>query len=181
MEPELTPYDVIVVGAGNAALTAAISAKEAGARVLVLEKAPHAERGGNSRFSGGLFRFAYSSIEAVKGLLPEGERRAMVEVGEYGEERFYDDLMKVTEGKANPELSRKLVEESLGTMKWMARQGIEWDWTHLWSVEASGGGRKYNPGSILEAKNKGVGLVAGLFKAVERAGIEVRYGTAVKG
>ena len=181
MEPELTPYDVIVVGAGNAALTAAMSAKEAGARVLVLEKAPHAERGGNSRFSGGLFRFAYSSIEAVKGLLPEGERRAMVEVGEYGEDRFYDDLMKVTEGKANPELSRKLVEDSLGTMKWMARQGIEWDWTHLWSVEASGGGRKYNPGSVLEAKNKGVGLVAGLFKAVERAGIEVRYGTAVRG
>ena len=72
MEPELTTYDVIVVGAGNAALTAALSAKEAGARVLVLEKAPHAERGGNSRFSGGLFRFAYSSVEAVKGLLPEG-------------------------------------------------------------------------------------------------------------
>ena len=89
--------------------------------------------------------------------------------------------MKVTEGKANPELSRKLVEESLGTMKWMARQGIEWEWTHLWSVEASGGGRKYNPGSILEAKNKGVGLMAGLFKAVERAGIGVRYGTAVRG
>ena len=63
----------------------------------------------------------------------------------------------------------------------MARQGIEWDWTHLWSVEASGGGRKYNPGSILEAKNKGVGLVAALFKAVERASIEVRYGTAVRG
>ena len=55
-------YDVIVVGAGNAALTAALSAAQAGARVLVLEKAPEAERGGNSRFSGGLFRFAYETF-----------------------------------------------------------------------------------------------------------------------
>ncbi len=176
-----TPYDVIVVGAGNAALTAALAAKEAGARVLVLEKASHAERGGNSRFSGGLFRFAYGSIEDVLDLLPDTKRNARVDVGEYSEDRFYGDLMKVTEGKANPELSRKLVEESLGTMKWMAGLGVEWDWTHLWSVEASGIGRKYNPGSVLEAKNKGVGLVAALFKAVERAGIEVRYGTALRG
>ena len=48
-----TKYDVVVVGAGNAALTAAMSARQAGARVLVLEKAPHSLRGGNSRFSGG--------------------------------------------------------------------------------------------------------------------------------
>ena len=181
MEATHGPYDVIVVGAGNAALTAALSAREAGARVLVLEKASHGERGGNSRFSGGLFRFAYDSIEDVRLLLPDAERGARVDVGRYPEDHFYGDLMKVTRGRANPDLSRKLVSESLGTMRWMAGHGMEWAWTHLWSVEASGGGRKYNPGSVLEAKDRGVGLVARLFKAAEREGIEVRYGTGVTG
>ena len=65
-----TRYDVIVVGAGNAALTAALSASQNGARVLVLEKAPEAERGGNSRFSGGLFRFAYEGVPDLRRVLP---------------------------------------------------------------------------------------------------------------
>ena len=170
-----------MVGAGNAALTAALSAREAGARVLVLEKAPKAERGGNSRFSGGLFRFAYNSIDDVKGLLPGSEREARVEVGEYPPDRFYADLMKVTRGEANPVLSRKVVDESLSTMKWMSGHGIQWAWTGLWSVAGSDGVKRYNPGSVLEARGRGVGLVAALFKAVEREGIEVRYGAAVTG
>ena len=174
-------YDVIVVGAGNAALTAALSAHEAGARVLVLEKAPKAERGGNSRFSGGLFRFAYNSIDEVKDLLPEIEREDRVEVGQYPPDRFYADLMKVTRGKANSDLSRKVVDESLPTMKWMAGHGIQWAWTDLWSVAGSDGVKRYNPGSVLEARGRGVGLVAALFKAVEHEAIEVRYGAAMTG
>ena len=80
-------YDVVVVGAGNAALTAALSARQDGARVLVLEKAPEAERGGNSRFAGGIFRFAYEGIEDLKplreDLAPNDWDR--VDVGAYGE------------------------------------------------------------------------------------------------
>ena len=174
-------YDVIVVGAGNAALTAALSAHEAGARALVLEKAPKAERGGNSRFSGGLFRFAYNSIDEVTSLLPDSERAAQVEVGQYPADRFYDELMKITRGKANPDLSRKVVDESLATMKWMAGHGIEWAWTSLWSVAGSDGVKRYNPGSVLEVRGRGVGLVAALFKAVEREGIDIRYGAKVAG
>ena len=174
-------YDVIVVGAGNAALTAALSAHEAGARVLVLEKAPKSERGGNSRFSGGLFRFAYDSIDDVMALLPESERAARVEADQYPADRFYEDLMKVTREKANPDLSRKLVDESRPTMEWMAAHGIEWEWTGLWSIAGSDGVKRYNPGSVLEAKGRGVGLVAALFKAVERDDIEIRYGVKVTG
>ncbi|HYY99916.1 MAG TPA: FAD-dependent oxidoreductase, partial [Candidatus Binatia bacterium] len=55
--------DVVVVGAGNAALVAALTAHEAGARVLVLEAAPEVERGGNSRFSGGIFRTAHDGLD----------------------------------------------------------------------------------------------------------------------
>jgi len=64
-------HDVIVVGAGNAALAAAVAA-----RVLVLEKAPVALRGGNTHYSGGLFRFAFSAVEDLRPLVPVAERRA---------------------------------------------------------------------------------------------------------
>lgn len=174
-------YDVIVVGAGNAALTAALSCHEAGARALILEKAPKSERGGNSRFSGGLFRFAYRSIDDVTDLLPESESGARVETGEYPANRFYDDLMKVTRGKANSDLSRKVVDESRQTMKWMAGYGVEWAWTGLWSVAGPDGVKRCNPGSVLEARGRGVGLVAALFKAVEREGIDIRYDAEVSG
>ena len=60
-------YDVIVVGAGNAALCAAHAAREAGARVVMLERAPEAESGGNSRFTAGAFRFAYDGLDDLPG------------------------------------------------------------------------------------------------------------------
>ena len=63
-------YDVIVVGAGNAGLSAALSARQTGARVLCVEKAPREERGGNSAFTGGLFRFPFESMDAFPPLMP---------------------------------------------------------------------------------------------------------------
>jgi tricarballylate dehydrogenase len=66
--------DVLVVGAGNAALAAAVSAREQGAaRVVVLEKAPRALRGGNTHYSGGLLRFAYDRAEDLLPLVPDAE------------------------------------------------------------------------------------------------------------
>jgi len=169
-------YDVIVVGAGNAALTAAISACQSGARVLVLEKAPEAERGGNSRFSGGLFRFAYEGIEDLKPLrqglhLREWDR---VDVGHYDPGRYFDDMMRVTQGQASRELVQVLTQQSYPTMAWMTELGVVWDWTSLWSVE-SGERLAFNPGSVLEAKNKGIGLVEYLFAAAQRAGVDIAY------
>ena len=59
-------YDVIVVGKGNAALCAALSAQENGAKVLMLEAASEDEHGGNSRFAGGVMRFAYSGLDDLR-------------------------------------------------------------------------------------------------------------------
>ncbi|MQF69262.1 FAD-dependent oxidoreductase [SAR202 cluster bacterium AD-804-J14_MRT_500m] len=169
-------YDVVVVGAGNAALTTAMSASQSGAKVLVLEKAPHSFRGGNSRFSGGLFRFAYESLEDLKPLRPDvipndWER---VEVEPYESERYLDDIMSTSRGQSSTQLLQVLTQKSYDTMTWMTDLGVEWDWTALWSVKSEESLR-FNPGTVLESKNKGVGLMAYLFRAVENSGIEVSY------
>ena len=64
-------YDVIVVGGGNAALCAALSASESVKKVLVLERAPEDEAGGNSRFTAGLMRVAYNGVEDLKKAMPD--------------------------------------------------------------------------------------------------------------
>ncbi len=72
----MSTYDVIVVGAGNAALAAAVSAKENGAeRVVVIEKAPREMRGGNTHWSGGVLRFAFDDPREIGELLPDVEER----------------------------------------------------------------------------------------------------------
>ena len=69
-------HDVIVVGAGNAALAAAVAAREAGAgRVLALEKAPEPLRGGNTHYSGGLLRFAFDRAEDLLPIVPNVEKQ----------------------------------------------------------------------------------------------------------
>ena len=169
-------YDVIVVGAGNAALTAALSAHQRGAKVLVLEKAPEAEKGGNSRFSGGLFRFAYEGIEDLKPLRPDVSQNEWdrVEAGAYDPSAYMADIMRVTEGEANKELCDVLTKESLSTVMWMTDLGVRWEWTFLWSQ--TGGDRiRFTPGSVLGARNKGVGLMEHLYAATEQAGIEIAY------
>ena len=171
-----TKYDVVVVGAGNAALTAALSARQEGARVLALEKAPRAERGGNSRFSGGLFRFAYEGIEDIKPLRPDvpAEQWERVDAGQYGPDRYFEDSMRVSQGEADRDLAGTLTRQSHPTMMWMTELGVAWDWTRLWST-ISDQGLEFNPGAVLEAKNKGVGLVHYLFTAAENAGVDVSY------
>ena len=61
----------MVVGAGNAALTAALAAREQGAKVLVLERAPFDERGGNSRYTAGAIRFAYEGLDDLLKVMPD--------------------------------------------------------------------------------------------------------------
>ena len=63
--------DVVVIGAGNAASVAALAAHDLGAKVTLLERAPKERRGGNSAFSGGLFRFAFSDFEQLKAVVKE--------------------------------------------------------------------------------------------------------------
>src|SRR5262245_35137089 len=104
------PIDVIVAGTGNAAMAAAVAARNEGARVLMVEKGPREAVGGNSFFAGGGFRFAYDDIGDIRQLidLSDAELRS-VDVGSYNAAKYHDDLMRVTEGLSEPALAERLV------------------------------------------------------------------------
>src|ERR671923_1064109 len=121
--------DVVVVGAGNAAFCAALAAREQGARVLVLDKAPREQTGGNSFFTAGAFRTAYSSLEALRPLLEElsDEQAAMIDLPPYTEADFMADLRRLTHGRCDPELAGVLVGDSFATVRWLHAQGIRWE------------------------------------------------------
>jgi succinate dehydrogenase/fumarate reductase flavoprotein subunit len=91
--------DVVVVGAGNAALCAALAAAEQGVSVLILERAPENEAGGNSRFTAGAFRCVYNDVDDLRTLMPDltNDEVTKSDFGSYTEEQFFDDMSRVTE------------------------------------------------------------------------------------
>ena len=115
----LQSADVVVVGAGNAGLCAALAARDAGAEVLVLERAPRAARGGNSAFTGGVMRFAYRDASDLKALVPTLSDAELedTDFGSYSEDVFYADIARVTEHRADPDLADLLVSRSNETLR----------------------------------------------------------------
>ncbi|MGB5557288.1 MAG: FAD-dependent tricarballylate dehydrogenase TcuA [Paracoccaceae bacterium] len=104
------PWDIVIVGGGNAALCAAITAAEAGARVLILESAPKPYRGGNSRHTRN-FRCMH-------------QRPLSVLTDSYGEDEYFDDLMLVTKGKTDEPLARLAIRSSEECLPWMEAHGV---------------------------------------------------------
>src|SRR5687768_4354748 len=106
--------DVIVVGAGNAGMCAAHAARERGARVLVLEKAPRAWAGGNSAFTAGAMRVAHAGLEDVRDLVEPDERETVLPP--YPAEEFLADMERVTLGRGDRAMARVLVGDSAATL-----------------------------------------------------------------
>ena len=172
-------YDVVVVGAGNAALNAAISAREQRATVLVLEKAPIYFRGGNSYFTAGGFRFTFDDREDILKMVPdmsEEEARA-IEVGSYRETDFYNDVMRVTEGLSDTELLNVLVAESRPTVTWMMEKGIRWIPMYGRQAFKIGDRFRFWGGIVMEAVGGGQGLCDRLFEVAQGIGVDVSYET----
>ena len=175
------PYDVIVVGAGNAALSAAIAARESCPAVLVVEKAPEYFRGGNTYFTGGIIRFAFDGLDDIQTVIPDMSPTevASVDVGSYTEDQFYDDMMRVTQGHSDPELAQILVSRSLPAMQWLRAKGVRFVLSYgrqAFKDDATGKFRFWG-GLLVEAVGAGKGLSDQQFDVCRAAGIEIRYST----
>jgi len=154
-----TSYDVVVVGGGNAALCAALSAREAGARVLVIESAPRAFRGGNSRHTRNL-RCAHDTPTAVL-------------TGVYTEDEFYADLLRVNANETDEALAQLLICRSKTCTAWMAGYGARFQTALRGTLHLSRTNAFFLGG--------GKALMNGYYAAAERLGIDVMYEAPVAG
>jgi tricarballylate dehydrogenase len=169
-------YDVVVVGGGNAALCAALSAREAEKRVLVLERAPEDESGGNSRFTAGLLRIVYNGADDLAQLIElSKEELERTDFGTYTADQFLDDMARVTEYRCDPDLTEILVKESFPTALWMKAKGVRF--TAAWGRQAFKieGRFKFWGGLTLEAVGGGPGLVDSLTASAKKNGVEIWY------
>ena len=171
--------DVIVVGAGNAAFCAALSAQEQGAKVLMLEAAPEEESGGNSRFTAGSIRVAYDGVEDIKRLVPDlaAAEIAETDFGTYPAAQFFDDMARVTQHRADPDLVELLVTKSFATLDWVRGKGVRFIPLYGRQAFKIGGKFTFWGGLTVEAVGGGPGLVTMLTAAAQKRGIETRYRT----
>ncbi|MBX3498078.1 MAG: FAD-dependent tricarballylate dehydrogenase TcuA [Alphaproteobacteria bacterium] len=173
-------FDVIVVGLGNAAICAALSAREQGARVLMLEKASVEERGGNSLFTAGGFRFVHDGLDDLRqdildDLSPAEAEQIVLPM--LKAETYMHDLMHVTEHNSEEALAEILIGRSRDTMRWMRRNGVRFIPMFGRQSYKLNGKHHFYGGVNIEAVGGGYGLVDQLLKAADRQGIEIRYAT----
>ena len=177
------PVDVLVIGAGNAALCAALSAKEHGASVEVLECAPESERGGNTAFTAGAMRVVYNGAEDLVRLMPDLTQGDldMTDFGSYTKTAFYDDMSRVTQFRADPDLVEQLVERSFESVLWMTSKGVRFAPIYGRQAYKIDGKFKFWGGLTIEAVGGGPGLIEALCAACANNGIPIHYETRAVG
>jgi tricarballylate dehydrogenase len=150
-------FDVLVAGGGNAALCAALSARREGAEVLILESAPQALRGGNSRHTRNL-RHVHGAGSAHLS-------------GAYSEEEFFEDLWRVTGGATDAALARLVIRESADLGEWVARQGARWQPALRGTLQLSRTNAFFLGG--------GKALLNAYYETAQRLGVELAYESEV--
>ena len=175
-------YDVVVVGGGNAALCAALSAHEAGARVVILEAASKELRGGNSRFASAVFRIVHNGMSDIEPLLPVENKRLTkrARLGPFTKERYEKDFIETSKGHYDKQAMEVMFNHSLDTVTWMRDQGVRWTLVlskFFTEERITKEVIDVNPGVCLMAENEGEGLTDNLWRAVERTSIAVFYNT----
>ncbi len=175
--------DVLVVGSGNAAMCAAISAAEQGASVLVVDWAPRDQRGGNSAFTGGAFRVAYDGADDIRNIVPDlsDEEVEKSDFGSYSEDKYFDDLIEMSSYHTDAELADTLTRESLPTLLWLVSHGVRFIPIYGRQSFVVDGIRTYWGGLTVEVSGGGLGLVDAQHEIAGKAGIRFAYGTRAAG
>ncbi len=170
---------VVVVGAGNAAMCAALAAAEGGADVTVLERAPKDERGGNTAFVGGALRMVYRGLEDIEKLVDDipDEQIEQSEFGEYTEADFFEDLARTTEHRIDPDLADVMVTRSFDTYHWLKQKGMRFGLMYGRQAYKVDGKFTFFGGLAVEAWGGGIEWVDSQFEIAERNGIDIRYET----
>ena len=180
-ESYMEKYDVVVVGSGNAALCAALSARDNGAKkVLIIEKASKKEAGGNSRYTNGSYRFAYNNFSDLKKIIPKLKQSKKIDYGKYPKRSFYDDMIKVTKNKTDKKLTKTLVNDSHEVIYWLSKKGLKFVPIKGKQSFVVNGVTKYWGGLTLEVKNQGEGLIKSLTNIAKKNGIKIKYEVAAK-
>jgi tricarballylate dehydrogenase len=174
--------DVIVVGGGSAAFEAAVSTRQAGAeRIIMLEKAPEPEFGGNARYSHTGFRWVFSGAEEIRQFIPQLDEATFrkLHLPAYTSEMFTADLQRVTRGRINKELADVVVRQSNAAIHWMREVGIQWD---IDSHVVIDGRYYFEPGLVIHPTGGvggGLGQLMQWREIATRMGIEIRYESRV--
>ncbi|MGH3435180.1 MAG: FAD-dependent tricarballylate dehydrogenase TcuA [Sciscionella sp.] len=176
-------FDVVVLGGGNAGFCAAHAAREREASVLVLEKCPPQEAGGNTFYTAGAFRFAHRGLDDLRPLLEQrsGRRLADTVVPPYTEQDFLADMYRVTDGRCDDLLARLLVDQSADTVRWLARKGLRWRLMYERQSYLSGGKWTFFGGLAMGTVDGGKGLIAQHTAAARDSGVTVRYDAVLTG
>ena len=172
-------WDVVVVGSGNAGFSAALAAREQGATVLLVEKAPRDWAGGNSYFTAGAMRTAHHGLADLGPLIEPDDRLERADLDPYRAADFRADLVRVTRGRTDPVLADILVSESREVMDWLHGKGIRFELMFHRQAYEVGERYRFWGGLALGVLGGGKGLVAQHLAAAAAAGVEVRFGAAV--
>ena len=176
-EKNRRPGTVIVAGTGNAALSAAIAAREKGAIVRVFDMADYANRGGNSRLTAAVLRIALNAPNKVEQLIQKSLSHN-VEIEPYGPDRYFSEA--TASGKVDEQLIRWIVQNSHSTMLWLVQHGVELELSdHTYSTAARSGQQIYSGGLILQARGEGEGLINAELRILDDMGGMVQYESRV--
>jgi tricarballylate dehydrogenase len=172
--------DIVVIGGGSAAFEAAVAAREAGAqRVVMLEKAPEAEYGGNARYSGTGFRFVHAGAAEIRQFVPDVDEAlfATMAINPYSADDFTADLDRMTQGRMDRALAQTLVAESNAAVHWMRDVGIAWE--PLKEHAKVEGKRYFERGIAIHVAGGGLGQLTQWRAIAEARGIEIRFESPV--